>query len=64
VPRTIVEIADEYEAAVIVLGSQGRSTRKSILLGSVSHEVVQHSSRPVLVVHSQGSSGSCIAPCR
>lgn len=49
--RRIVEIADEYEAAAIVLGSRGRSTLKSIALGSTSHEVVQHSRRPVLVVH-------------
>lgn len=51
ISHRIVEIADEYEAAVIVVGARGRSTLKSILLGSVSHEVVQHSRRPVLVVH-------------
>lgn len=52
--RRIAEIADEYQAAAVVLGARGRSALKSILLGSVSHEVVQYSRRPVLVIHSLG----------
>ncbi len=47
----ITEIADEYEATAVVLGARGRSTLKSLMLASVSHEVVQYSRRPVLVVH-------------
>jgi nucleotide-binding universal stress UspA family protein len=47
----IVTIADEYDASAIVLGARGLSKLKSIVLGSVSHEVVQYSKRPVLVVH-------------
>jgi nucleotide-binding universal stress UspA family protein len=46
----IARIADEHEAAVIVLGSRGRSTLKSIALGSTCHEVIQHAKLPVLVV--------------
>lgn len=47
----ITRIADEYDASAIVVGARGRSKLKAIVLGSVSHEVVQYSKRPVLVVH-------------
>ena len=48
--RTILDIADEYEAGLIVVGARGLSTFKSAMLGSVSHGIAQHSHRPVLVV--------------
>ena len=47
----IARIADEYEASVSVVGARGQSKLKSIVLGSVSHEVVQYAKRPVLVAH-------------
>ncbi len=46
----IVRTADEVDARVVVLGSRGLSRVESALLGSVSHGVVQHCTRPVLVV--------------
>jgi nucleotide-binding universal stress UspA family protein len=49
-PRTILEVADQQDAGLIVMGARGLSTFKSMLLGSVSHAVVQHAHRPVLVV--------------
>jgi nucleotide-binding universal stress UspA family protein len=47
---TIVHFADEEDAAVVVVGSRGRSNVKSALLGSVSNGVAHHSRRPVLIV--------------
>jgi nucleotide-binding universal stress UspA family protein len=47
---SIVAVGDQKNADLIVLGSRGRSAVASAVLGSVSHGVLQHSSRPVLVV--------------
>jgi nucleotide-binding universal stress UspA family protein len=47
---TIVALADTKNADLIVLGNRGRSAVTSALLGSVSHGVLRHASRPVLVV--------------
>jgi nucleotide-binding universal stress UspA family protein len=49
---TIVALADTKATDVIVLGSRGRSALATALLGSVSHGVLRHASRPVLVVKS------------
>jgi nucleotide-binding universal stress UspA family protein len=48
--HTILDIADEYDAGLIVLGARGLSTFKSVVLGSASHSVAQHAHRPVLIV--------------
>lgn len=52
VADTIIAVAAQLDAGVIVLGTRGRSGVRSFLLGSVSHGVVQHADRPVLVVPS------------
>ena len=49
---TILEEANEIGARVIVLGTRGLTGVKSLLLGSVSHAVLQHADRPVIVVPS------------
>ena len=46
----IVDVADEIDAAVIVLGSRGLDGARELLEGSVSHEVAQHAGRPLLIV--------------
>ena len=46
----IVDVADEIDAAVIVLGSRGLGAGRELLEGSVSHEVAEHAGRPVLIV--------------
>jgi nucleotide-binding universal stress UspA family protein len=50
--ETITGYADRIDADVIVVGSRGRSNASAAVLGSVSHDVIQHAKRPVLVVPS------------
>lgn len=50
--RAILQEADKVGASAIVMGSRGLTGVKSLLLGSVSHEVVQHADRTVAVVPS------------
>jgi nucleotide-binding universal stress UspA family protein len=49
---TIIAQADALDAQAIVMGTRGLSGLKSLLLGSVSHAVVQHAHRAVVVVPS------------
>jgi nucleotide-binding universal stress UspA family protein len=49
--KGIVEVADEREASVIVLGAHRRRGLKGHLLGSVTAAVAAHSQASVLIVH-------------
>ena len=46
----ILEVADELDVHVIVVGSRGLSGIKTVMLGSVSDAVLHHTRRPTLVV--------------
>jgi nucleotide-binding universal stress UspA family protein len=46
----IAAVAEREDADVIVVGRRGRGGVAELLLGSTSHELVLHSTRPVLVV--------------
>lgn len=48
--RAILDVADEEDAGVVVVGARGTSALASVLLGSVSYGLVHNSKRPVLVV--------------
>jgi nucleotide-binding universal stress UspA family protein len=48
--RAIVELAGEWKAGLIVMGSHGRTGHKRLLMGSVTERVVGQSPCPVLVV--------------
>jgi nucleotide-binding universal stress UspA family protein len=52
IAAAILAEADEVEARAIVVGTRGLTGVKSLFLGSVSHGVVQHATRPVIVVPS------------
>jgi nucleotide-binding universal stress UspA family protein len=52
--KAICDVADEIDAATIVLGARGLSRVGSLLLGSVSSAVLVHAKHPVLVVPHHG----------
>ena len=55
VADTLIHIAREHGAAVVVVGSHGISGLRSRLLGSVSRKLIEHCDRPVLVVRDDSS---------
>ena len=52
VARTVLSEAEALGASAVLMGSRGRAGLKSLLLGSVSHEVIQRADRTVIVVPS------------
>jgi nucleotide-binding universal stress UspA family protein len=46
----VVAVANELDAAVIVIGSRGLNGLQEAFKGSLSHQVAEHAGRPVLIV--------------
>ncbi len=57
----LISVADETGADLIVVGSRGLSSFSGLLLGSVSHKLVQLAGRPVLVTHDPGRGAAATA---
>lgn len=47
----IVEKASEVESSMILMGSRGLGSIKSVLMGSVSSYVLHHAKCPVMIIH-------------
>ncbi len=57
----ILEGAAAFEADLVVVGSRGQGPIRSLILGSVSSEVVDHSPSPVLVARRPAATGIVFA---
>ena len=53
VADTLIALAKERSVAVVVVGSQGMSWRRSRLLGGVSRKLIEQCDRPVLVIRGE-----------
>ena len=51
--EALLQVADDCDATVIVVGTSGESPIKGAVLGSTPHKLLQLSSRPVLCVPSE-----------
>ncbi|MFL6267099.1 MAG: universal stress protein [Actinomycetes bacterium] len=61
--KTILELAEQHGAAMIVMGSRGLTGLRSLLLGSVSSAVAERADRPTLIIRRSAAaawSGSAI----
>lgn len=55
--KGIVEVANDRDASLIVLGSHGHKGIAGVLLGSVAGAVAAHSRRTVLIAHRRALDG-------
>jgi nucleotide-binding universal stress UspA family protein len=47
----ILDLSEELEVGLLIVGSRGLGGVRRLLLGSVSEGIIHHARRPVLVVH-------------
>jgi nucleotide-binding universal stress UspA family protein len=48
--ETILRVAREWEADLIVLGTHGRTGLSHLLMGSIAEKVIRHSVKPLFIV--------------
>ena len=53
-PEPLVDVAEECEADMIIMGTHGRKGIDRILFGSVAEKVVKNSPIPVLTIRPSG----------
>lgn len=51
----IADVAEGKDVDLIVMGSHGRSALKGLLLGSVTHAVLAHTKKPMLILRSKAA---------
>ncbi len=52
--EAILRISETRDCSLIVMGARGLSSLEGLLLGSVSHKVLEHSKCPVFIVRGEG----------
>jgi nucleotide-binding universal stress UspA family protein len=50
VASVIIEYADQKDMEIIIIGSRGFGKFKTAILGSVSHHIIHHTKRPVILI--------------
>ena len=48
--QSIIRVADELDAGLIVVGSHGFNGLRPLVLGSVSHQLAHHAHQPIIAV--------------
>jgi nucleotide-binding universal stress UspA family protein len=51
--ETILKVASEWAADLIIIGTHGRTGLSHLLMGSVAENVVRHSEIPVMIIPSK-----------
>ena len=50
IAKSILEVADEEQSDMIIMGSRGLGLLKGVLIGSVSQKVIEEAKIPVMVI--------------